>query len=371
MQALHLYALEPIAEITADKNSYGFRPKRSTADAIEQCFKLLAQKSSAQWILEADIKSCFDQINHQWLLSNTPIDKMILEQWLTAGYIEKQAWVPTQEGTPQGGIISPTLANIALDGLEELIKNVSSKGDKTHLVRYADDFIVTGSSKGLLENKIKPAIENFLKERGLALSQEKTKITPITEGFNFLGFNIRKYRDGKKLLIKPTKGNVVTFLREIRRTIKENTAANAESLIRQLNPKLRGWSYYYRHVVSKEVFSMIDHRIYKALYNWMRRRHPHKSWEWRRKKYFRNKGLRNWIFTTKVYQKTGKLDKLDLFKLGYLAIIRHRKVKAEATPYDPTYKAYFEKRKITRTKCPPYHWAKLNGSYETRLRETY
>lgn len=187
VQALYLLALEPISETTADKNSYGFRPKRSTADAIEQCFVVLAQKQSAPWILEADIRSCFDQISHEWLMNNILIDKTILKQWLAAGYMEKQALMPTREGTPQGGIISPTLANITLDGLEETVRNaVPRLRSKVHVVRYADDFIVTGASKKLLEHKVKPAIKAFLEKRGLMLSQEKTKITHIADGFNFL-----------------------------------------------------------------------------------------------------------------------------------------------------------------------------------------
>jgi RNA-directed DNA polymerase len=185
MQALHLLALSPISEVTADRNSYGFRPKRSTADAIQQCFIVLAQKKSARWILEADIKACFDKISHQWLLDHTLMDKNILKQWLSAGYMEKQVLMPTQEGTPQGGIISPTLANLALDGLERLTQKISKDGDKIHVVRYADDFIITGNSKELLERKVKPAIEEFLHERGLTFSKEKTKITHITDGFYF------------------------------------------------------------------------------------------------------------------------------------------------------------------------------------------
>jgi RNA-directed DNA polymerase len=360
MQALYLLALAPISETTADKNSYGFRSKRSTADAIEQCFKVLAQKQSAPWILEADIRSCFDQISHEWLMNNILIDKTVLKQWLAAGYMEKQTLMPTREGTPQGGIISPTLANITLDGLEETVINAVPKlRSKAHVVRYADDFIVTGASKELLEHKVKPAIQVFLERRGLMLSQEKTKITHISDGFNFLGFNIRKYANGK-LLIKPSKGSILTFLRRIRIVIKKKATANTKQLISQLNPKLRGWAYYYRHVVAKQVFSMIDHNIFKALYNWIKRRHPRKSQRWRRNKYFRSKELRNWVFSTKIRQESGKLKYLDLFKLGYLAIIRHRKVKAEATPFDPAYKKYFEERKLLSMKCSPFHWVMHN-----------
>ncbi len=366
MQALHLLALEPVAESTADKNSYGFRPKRSTADAIERCFALLSRKSSAQWILEADIKSCFDCIDHRWLLQHIPMDKTTLKQWLSAGYMEKQSLMPTREGTPQGGIISPTLANMALDGLEKSILKMCKSSDKTHVVRYADDFIITGSSREFLENKIKPAVEAFLKRRGLVLSQEKTKITHISEGFNFLGFNIRKYKNGK-LLIKPAKENVLSFLQDIRETIKRNGATSTERLISQLNPKLRGWAYYYRHVVSKQTFSMIDSCIYDALSRWIKRRHPKKNRTWCKQKYFRSKGLRNWVFSTKTRKTSGQSDHLDLFYMGYLAIVRHRKIKQDANPYDPAYKEYFEERALLKKKCSPHHWIKFT---ELRLTKT-
>lgn len=355
MQALYLLALEPISEVSADKNSYGFRPKRSAADAIEQCFKVLSHKQSTQWILEADIKACFDKINHQWLLEHIPIDKMILKQWLTAGFIENQALMPTMEGTPQGGIISPTLANVTLDGLEKLIKSFSNRKVRVNLVRYADDFIITGSSKELLENKIKPAVERFLHERGLELSQEKTKITHIRDGFNFLGFNIRKYQNGK-LLIKPTNDSVLKLLRDIRAVIKQNKGANSEQLISQLNPKLRGWAYYYRHVVSKDIFSKIDNNIFLATYAWISRRHSNKSRSWRKKKYFRSEGLRNWIFSTEISDAYGNPEHLDLFRLSDLAIKRHRKIIAEATPFDMKYKEYFEQRELHRKKADyQYH----------------
>lgn len=195
-------ALEPIAEITADINSYGFRPKRSCHDAISQCFLALARKTSAKWVLEADIKGCFDNISHPWLLDQIPIDKIILGKWLQSGAIEDGMFQNTKAGTPQGGIISPVLANMTLDGLESAVKTAISSKDKVCVVRYADDFIVTAHSKELLEMAVKPAIEQFLSERGLQLSEEKTKITHIDDGFDFLGFNVRKYND--KLLIKPS-----------------------------------------------------------------------------------------------------------------------------------------------------------------------
>ena len=206
MQALHRLALDPIAETTADTNSYGFRSQRSTADAIEQCFNILAPTRSASWIVEGDIKSCFDHLSHEWLLANIPTDKAILQKWLKAGFIEKHRFHPTEEGTPQGGVISPVLANMTLDGLEHKLKENFRKkpSPKVNFVRYADDFIVTAKSKQLLENEVLPVIQAFLKERGLELSNEKTKITPIEEGFDFLGQTLRKF-NGKYSFDLPRK----------------------------------------------------------------------------------------------------------------------------------------------------------------------
>src|SRR5436305_13940126 len=248
MQALYLLALDPIAETTADPNSYGFRPQRSTADAIEQCFCALGKQKSAPWILEGDIAGCFDAISHQWLLTHIPMEKAILKKWLKAGYLEQHILYPTEAGTPQSGIISPVLANMTLDGLERMLmqhfpKVKTAEGALVNFVRYADDFLVTGRTKELLEHKVKPLIEEFLRERGLHLSPEKTLITHIEEGFDFLGQNVRKYRAGKrhKLLITPSKKKVKAFLEKIRAIVKANKALSAGKLIENLNPILRVW----------------------------------------------------------------------------------------------------------------------------------
>ena len=187
-----MLALDPVAETTADTQSYGFRKNRSAADAIEQCFNIFKLKTSAQWILEADIKGCFDNISHQWMLNHISMDKNILKKWLKTGYLDKNTRYPTDDGTPQGGIISPVLANLVLDGLEKKLRTHKGKQGLINIVRYADDFIITGKSKELLETEVKPLIEKHLKERGLELSTEKTKITHIDEGFDFLGQNIRR-----------------------------------------------------------------------------------------------------------------------------------------------------------------------------------
>jgi RNA-directed DNA polymerase len=345
-QALCLLGLEPFSEQRADKNAYGFRPKRSAADAIEACFQALSRRTSAQWVLEGDIKSCFDRIDHFWLLANVPMDKVILQQWLKAGYMEKRILHSTIEGTPQGGIISPCLAVFALSGLEQAAKKAALRADKVNVVAYADDFIVTGASKEVLENKIKPAITAFLKERGLELSEEKTKISHIEKGFDFLGFNVRKYKG--KLLIKPAKKSVKRFLDNIRRTISSNISINTGNLIGILNPKIVGWSNYFRYVVSKKTFSDVDSRIFDKLMWWIKRRHPNKNAGWRHKNYFRREGLRNWIFYGVSKSKNGKSKLRDLRKASAVPIQRHVKIQAAATPHDPKYRDYFAKRKAGR-----------------------
>jgi RNA-directed DNA polymerase len=195
MQALHALALAPVAETLADPNSYGFREGRSCADALQHVFIVLARKCSPQWVLEGDIRACFDEIGHQWLLQHVLMDRQILRKWLKAGYREKGQLFPTCKGTPQGGVISPILANITLDGMQKAIGQAVSKtgSDKVSFVRYADDFIVTGATQELLEQKVKPALTAFLAPRGLELSEQKTVITHISKGFNFLGHTVRKF----------------------------------------------------------------------------------------------------------------------------------------------------------------------------------
>jgi RNA-directed DNA polymerase len=349
MQALYLLALEPVAETTADPNSYGFRRARSVADAVEQCFVVLAKRASPQWILEADIKSCFDTISHAWLLDHIPMDKIVLRKWLKAGYLEGSTVHPTEEGTPQGGIISPVLANLTLDGLERKLLELYPKGSyrarktksRINVIRYADDFIVTGGTKELLEREVKPVIEQFLKERGLALSQEKTRLTHIDNGFDFLGHHFRKYRG--KLLVKPSKTNVKRFLCELRDIIKKNKTERAISLITQLNPKVRGWTNFYRHVVSATTFSQVDRALFESLWRWAKRRHPNKNLHWCRSKYFGRVGERNWVFVGTALEDQ-QPKQVYLLSAAKTPITRHLKIKGEANPFDPAWESYFEAR---------------------------
>ncbi|MFB2759836.1 group II intron reverse transcriptase/maturase [Shewanella xiamenensis] len=345
MQALYLLALEPVSETTADRNSYGFRPMRSTADAIEPCFVNLSRKSSAKWILEGDIKGCFDNISHDWLLANIPLDKQVLRKWLKAGFMESGGLYPTEAGTPQGGIISPVLANMALDGLETVLESHFGKKNtkasyktKVNYVRYADDFIITGISKELLEDTVKPLVEAFMAERGLTLSQEKTVITHVSEGFDFLGQNLRSYNG--KLLIKPSRKNMRNMLGKLKSIVAGNKTATAGNLIMMLNPVLQGWANYHRHVVAKETFNYVDYRMWKMLWKWCRRRHKNRGFLWVKGKYFKSMGTRNWVFS-------GELEKGKFARLTYTMdtpIKRHTKIKAEANPYLPEFEEYFEQR---------------------------
>jgi RNA-directed DNA polymerase len=351
-QALHLQGLEPVAETRADPHSYGFRRGRGTHDAIARAFNLLARTTSAPWILEGDIKGCFDNFGHRWLEEHVPMDKKVLSGWLKAGYVESGKLFPTEAGTPQGGIASPTLANIALDGLEAVLaerfgRTATTKSRlRVRLVRYADDFVITGSSKELLEHEVQPCVEAFLAERGLELSQEKTRITHISEGFDFLGQNVRKYNG--KLLIKPSARNVKAFLDQVRETIRINRSAKQETLIELLNPMIRGWANYHRHVVAKRTYAAVDSHIWQALWRWARRRHPKKSCGWVRQRYFRIQDHRHWVFVDKARGYNGEPRVLALLSASATRIVRHVRVKSDANPFDPAWDSYFAERKRSR-----------------------
>ena len=349
MQALYLLGLDPIAETLADGHSYGFRLERCCADALEQCHKILKGPSGPQWILEGDIKACFDRISHTWLKDNIPMDKELLQKWLEAGFLEKQVLFATTEGTPQGGIISPALANRALDGLQELLEQHFSntrkqrKECKVHLVRYADDFIITGTSESLLKNEVQPLVEHFLQQRGLELSHEKTRITPIENGFDFLGQTVRRFPNGK-ILIKPSKRNVQTFLSKIQETLDNSGSMTAGEMIQRLNQQIKGWTMYHRYAVSKRIFEWVDYRIFGKLMRWCRRRHPTKSRKWITTKYFQREGQRNWVFTGTIRDHKGKAWPIQLMDASGVKVLRWTKIRSGANPYDPEWELYLEQR---------------------------
>jgi len=344
MQSLYALALEPIAEATGDRTSFGFRKFRSTHDACEQLFVCMSGKHSPGWVLEGDIKGCFDNISHQWLIDNIPLDKSVLRQFLKAGYIFERKLFQTEAGTPQGGIISPILANMTLDGIEKLLadkyrnnKNGNRYSEhaakhKINFVRYADDFIVTAKTEEIAK-EVKELIKDFLKDRGLELSDEKTIITHIDNGFDFLGWNFRKYNG--KLLVKPSKKSIEKVTENISNIIKRGKAWKQEDLIKYLNPVITGWANYHQPVVSSEIFKKLDSRIWGMLWHWAKRRHPEKSNEWIAQRYWHSEGDRNWVFS----QGDKKLKLLSDTK-----IVRHTKLKLDMNPYLD--KDYFIERKI-------------------------
>ncbi len=343
MQALYPLALTPVAETLGDPNSYGFREGRSCADALEHAHIVLNRRRSPRWVLEGDIRACFDEISHAWLLQHVLLDQQILRKWLQAGYWEKGQLFPTRQGTPQGGIISPLLANLALDGMQQAIcQAVLKRGDKVNFVRYADDFIVTGATSELLEQKVKPALTAFLTPRGLELSEQKTVITPIQQGFNFLGHTVRKF--GDKLLTFPAKSNVQALRDKIRRCINSALALPQEALLGQLNPLLRGWANYYRHGAAKRTFDRLDCFVFRQLLRWAKRRHPNKSATWKRRKYF---SAAPGLFSVRLTKDQGQSQVLTLYRAASTPIQRHIKVRGAANPYDPDYTRYFDRRRRT------------------------
>ena len=342
MQAVYKLALAPVAETTADGNSYGFREGRSCADAIQAVFNTLSKPNSATWVLEADIKGCFDNISKEWMLDNIPMDKVVLRTWLEAGYVEDGITYPSHKGTPQGGIISPTLANMTLDGLEEVVHRAVPRRSRVNFIRYADDFIITGKSKRLLEEKVKPVVERFLVERGLSLSEEKTVITYIKNGFTFLGQTVRKH--GMKLHITPSKQGVLALIDKLGTLIRKHVSAPMPVLVKKLNQVLRGWGNYHRHVVSSEAFSRIDSYVFEQLWRMLRKRHPRKSKKWLFRKYWNNT-VRKHIFSVKAKTRKGIIKVYQVVKLCAIGIRRHIKIKAAAHPYLPEFSIYFWERR--------------------------
>ena len=345
--------LEAIYEGHFEGTSHGFRPHRSCHTALGMIQKSFA---GAKWFIEGDIKGCFDHISHEWLLNNVPTDKEILRKWLKCGFVFNGELFPTEEGTPQGGIISPTLANMVLDGLQSLLENCVRKYQvnykkivpKIHLIRYADDFIVTAKDRETIETVILPLVRNFMAERGLTLSEEKTKITHISEGFDFLGFNFRKFPNNT-LLTQPSSDAKKRFCDKIRKVIESNKTAKQHSLIKMLNPIITGWGNYYKYGTSAETFHRVDWEIHRKLWQWARRRHSNKSKGWIKDKYFKTVNGRKWRFMADMEERS----KMRQITLAYLPDIHHEKfakVRHYANPYDPADKSYYEWRETYRMK---------------------
>lgn len=377
MQAVVKNALEPSWESRFESHSYGFRPGRSCQDAIEQVHNRL-RKGQDLWVLDADIKGAFDHINHDYILNaigEIP-GRELIKQWLKAGYVEAEQFHATESGTPQGGVISPLLANIALDGLEAVLANHQKSRKQIRIfkgkqyprnrqypkygyIRYCDDFVVTAEQREDLE-LILPEIEAWLAERGLTLNQEKTQIRQVTQGFDFLGFHVRQYNH-QECIITPQKEKVLNKLREIKAWLRQHKTVKPETVIRYLNPILRGWANYYRYGASKQMFSYFDHRIVMMLWRWAKRRHPNKGSKWVKRKYFRNLKGDQWRFYAQTEDRQGERKYLYLNRLSEVEIRRFVKVKGKASPDDPQLTDYWKKR---QTHLAKEYWAKGSKHYQ-------
>ncbi len=365
LQALVKLTMEPEWEARFEPNSYGFRPGRSTHDAIGAIYNAIKQKS--KFVLDADISKCFDKINHEKLLTKLktyPKLRHQIKAWLKSGVMDGNTLFPTDEGTPQGGVISPLLANIALHGMEERLKEYAetqkwktkkgsnlgktAKRCSISLIRYADDFVIMHERLDVIKDCQK-IINDWLAEMGLELKPSKTKITHTLDeyqgeiGFNFLGFHIRQYPQGKnqggyspngeklgfKTLIIPSQEKVKNHIKKLGNTITKHKSSPQISLLKEINPIIRGWANYYSTVVSKETFSYCDKTLYQQLRRWGKFRHPNKSLKWVHNKYWNSIGTRNWVFSTREDEKAYKLQNHADIK-----IVRHIKVKGEKSPYD-------------------------------------
>lgn len=362
-QAIVKNALEPCWEAVFEETSYGFRPGRSVHDAIERIYLATKSGSHRTWILDADIKGCFDNIDHEHLMETIGSfpAKGLVYKWLKAGYVEDGAFHSTEQGTPQGGIISPLLANIALHGMEEAL-GVEYRGGTSAdtikrtcpvVIRYADDFVVLCHSEEMaIEAREK--IKIFLALRGLVLSEEKTNISKLEDGFDFLSFNIRSYsvsdrKAGHKTLIKPSQKAVKNFRRKMKELFCSYNGQDAASLIRAANPVIRGWCNFYRHSVAAEVLHDVEHYLHIRQKRWCRRNHLRKSKKWYMKRYFgHHYRCPNYGYTFK-----DPLSDAYMLHASSFKIERWIKVKHGHVPDNPDQRSYWqqrEKRKADRLK---------------------
>jgi RNA-directed DNA polymerase len=363
-------ALEPEWEARFEPKSYGFRPGRGCADAIGSLFTTLKGKSKRVWIVDSDLAAAFDTIDHDRLLDalgSFPARDMIVG-WLKAGVLEDGAFTPTEEGTPQGGVISPLMMNVALHGLEEAA-GVRYQTTGTHagevrpyspvLVRYADDLVVCCHTQRQAQ-QVKAELAEWLTPRGLVFNEDKTKIVHLTEGFDFLGANVRRYRNGK-LLIKPSPTAVKRLRKRLAFETRALRGSNAAAVIARLNPIVRGWAAYYRGVVASKIFSSLDNYMWKLTYRWAKRSHPNKPKTWIVRRYFgRFDKVRNdrWVFGNRAgTDERGSVP--HLVKFAWTEIVRHQMVAGAASPDDPDLTGYWATRR--RRVKPPL------DSYNLRL----
>jgi len=365
LQAMVKQALEPEWEARFEGSSYGFRPGRGCHDAMQKVYLLACTNRRKKWVVDADIKGAFDNIDHDFLLralGNAP-GRELVKQWLQAGVMEGGSWHATEAGTPQGGVISPLLLNIALHGMERALGvghgNKSSFVSQRAVVRYADDFVVFCESEADAVRVKEKLLPPWLAERGLALSEEKTRIVHLTEGFDFLGFTVRHYpapqttKTGFKLLITPSKKAVARKRSDLKALWLKLKGQDVATVLRVLNPVIRGWAAYYRTMVSSRVFSKMDHWMYHRQTRYAKFTHPQKSQAWRYRRYWGRldpKSESRWVFGDKH---TGKF----LVRLTSYNIVKHALVKGTASPDDPSLRDYWwARQKLNCHKWSPGDW---------------
>lgn len=349
-QARVLNALEPEWEARFEPRSFGFRPGRGCQDAVQAIYLTLrGRRSKRMWALDADLSAAFDRIDHTSLLSHLGSfpARGLVAGWLAAGVIEQGSFTPTDEGTPQGGVISPVLLNIALHGMEEAAGVRYARADPhgAHvapncpvLVRYADDFVVMCHTKDQAE-QARRRLAQWLAPRGLTFNEEKTRIVHLDDGFDFLGFNVRRYKG--KLLIKPSPAAVRRIRKRIAVEVRSLQGSNAEMVIWRLSPIIRGWAAYYRGVVSSEVFARVDHYLWTRLYRWALRTHPNKPRRWVAARYFgafHSSRNDQWVFGDRD---SGRY----LPRFSWTKIVRHNMVMGTASPEDPALDQYWAGRR--------------------------
>jgi RNA-directed DNA polymerase len=350
LQALTTAALEPEWEARFESRSYGFRPGRGCQDAIQSAY-VTARGATCRrtWVLDADLAAAFDNIDHDHVLRQLggfPARKLVA-RWLKAGVVEGDQFASTERGSPQGGVISPLLMNVALHGMEQAagvryLTTGANAGTAVAgapvVIRYADDLLAFCHSVEQAE-QVKARLAQWLAPRGLAFNEDKTRVVHLDRGVDFLGFNIRRYRG--KLLIKPSDAALKRIRQRLSAEMRALRGANAQAVLQQLNPIIRGWSAYYRHVVSSRAFNELDYHVWKLAYKWAKYRHPRKSKRWITARYFGafNTSRRDhWVFGDRD---TGAY----LVKFVWTKIVRHTLVKGWASPDDPTLADYWTDRR--------------------------
>lgn len=372
-QRLWQRSLDPIAECWADQNSYGFRKSRRTHDAAQRIFLLCARnKGKPVWVRNVDIKGFYDQIDPKWIVNTIPIEKNVLTQWLKVGALHRNMneSITINAGVQEDRIISPTIANMALDGLEYHLKDNApirkvkrkKRSRHVHVIRYADQFVITSGSRDVIEHYVKPQVKEFLKERGLELDLQNLSIKEINHGFDFLGFRFGRYTtkaksktSGKVFLLKPTNRNIIRFRQQLQSIVKDSRGRTAGQLIAQLNPILRRWAEYYKGASSKQVFSAIDSYLWKIIWRWAKRKHTGKSKYEIVKQYFKTVEKRNWVFSGELHGK-----ELALYHRASTKIKRHILIAKNQNPYLSKDLKYFEKREKNQSEHGIWSVRKLN-----------